>query len=463
MYKRFLSFTLTAMLVWGMVVETNATTLSDVQSQKNKTQNNLTNVNSQIEQMSQKQEELKEEVQFMDTQLVDILTSISICKDEIVAKEEEVVKAKDELKVAQSQEQEQYDAMKQRIRFMYEKGDNAYLQIFLQSKSLSEMINKAGYVEKLYTYDRELLDVYTVKKEETKEKKQLLEEEEAELLAAHYELEQEQQFLEELIDEKKATISNFDTQLANAQAQVEVYKKELKRQTQQLRELEAEEKKKQEAAQKAAKEAEEAAKASTAKSTEEQDSASKDTATNQSSTDSKETTNTQSPTGTQDSTDTKDTTDTEDSADNKDTTDTENSADREETKDSADEGGNQETTSDKGNATLGQQIADYAKQFVGNPYRFGGTSLTNGTDCSGFTMSVYAHFGITIPRDSTSQRSAGLAVSYAEAQAGDIICYAGHVGLYIGNGQIVHASTEATGIKYSNATYRTILAVRRIV
>ena len=236
MYKRFLSFILTAMLVLGMVVETNATTLSDVQSQKNKTQNNLTNVNSQIEQMSQKQEELKEEVQFMDTQLVDILTSISICKDEIVAKEEEVVKAKDELKV----EQEQYDAMKQRIRFMYEKGDNAYLQIFLQSKSLSEMINKAGYVEKLYTYDRELLDVYTVKKEETKEKKQLLEEEEAELLAAHYELEQEQQFLEELIDEKKATISNFDTQLANAQAQVEVYKKELKRQTQQLRELETE-------------------------------------------------------------------------------------------------------------------------------------------------------------------------------------------------------------------------------
>ena len=133
MYKRFLSFTLTAMLVLGMVVETNATTLSDVQSQKNKTQNNLTNVNSQIEQMSQKQEELKEEVQFMDTQLVDILTSISICKDEIVAKEEEVVKAKDELKVAQSQEQEQYDAMKQRIRFMYEKGDNAYLQIFLQT------------------------------------------------------------------------------------------------------------------------------------------------------------------------------------------------------------------------------------------------------------------------------------------------------------------------------------------
>ena len=112
---------------------------------------------------------------------------------------------------------------------------------------------------------------------------------------------------------------------------------------------------------------------------------------------------------------------------------------------------------------MGQQIASYACQFVGNPYKAGGTSLTDGADCSGFVQSVYRHFGYVLPRDSTSQRSAGRAVDYANAQPGDIICYAGHVAIYLGNGQIVHASTERTGIKYGNATYRTILSVRRIV
>ena len=119
-------------------------------------------------------------------------------------------------------------------------------------------------------------------------------------------------------------------------------------------------------------------------------------------------------------------------------------------------------SSSKGSAS-GKEIANYACKFVGNPYVYGGTSLTNGADCSGFTMSVYQAFGYSIPRSSTAQRSAGRGVTYAEAQPGDIICYAGHVAIYLGGGRIVHASTPATGIKYGNATYKEILAVRRIV
>lgn len=111
----------------------------------------------------------------------------------------------------------------------------------------------------------------------------------------------------------------------------------------------------------------------------------------------------------------------------------------------------------------GKKIAKYACQYIGNPYVPGGTSLTNGADCSGFTFRVYSDFGYSLPRTSTQQRSAGKGVSYSEAQPGDLICYSGHVALYIGGGLIVHASTQKTGIKVSNAQYREILAVRRIL
>lgn len=112
---------------------------------------------------------------------------------------------------------------------------------------------------------------------------------------------------------------------------------------------------------------------------------------------------------------------------------------------------------------LGKKVAKYACQFIGNPYVMGGTSLTKGADCSGFTYRIYQDFGYSIPRTSSQQRSAGTGVTYSEAQPGDLICYDGHVGMYIGGGLIVHASSAKTGIKVSQAQYRKILAVRRII
>jgi cell wall-associated NlpC family hydrolase len=112
----------------------------------------------------------------------------------------------------------------------------------------------------------------------------------------------------------------------------------------------------------------------------------------------------------------------------------------------------------------GSDVAQFALQFVGNPYVYGGTSLTNGADCSGFVMSVYKNFGVSLPHSSAADRSVGASVNGLEnAQPGDVVCYSGHVGIYIGNGQIVHASTSKTGIIVSNASYRSILSIRRII
>ncbi|SEK87435.1 Cell wall-associated hydrolase, NlpC family [Pseudobutyrivibrio ruminis] len=110
----------------------------------------------------------------------------------------------------------------------------------------------------------------------------------------------------------------------------------------------------------------------------------------------------------------------------------------------------------------GSSVVAYGSQFVGNPYVYGGSSLTNGTDCSGFVMSVYSAFGVSLPHSSSALRSAGYGVSYDEMQPGDIVCYSGHVGIYAGNGQLLHASTYRTGITYSNVNYKQILAIRRI-
>ena len=111
----------------------------------------------------------------------------------------------------------------------------------------------------------------------------------------------------------------------------------------------------------------------------------------------------------------------------------------------------------------GQAVVDYARQFLGNPYVYGGNSLTNGTDCSGFVKGVYAAFGINLPRTSSEQRSVGYAVSLSEIQPGDIVCYSGHVGIYAGNNTLIHASNEKTGITLTSpVTYRSVLVVRRI-
>lgn len=417
-----------------IVVPVRATTISGVKKEQQKTQNNLNSVNQQITAIQSNQAQAQEELDQLSDQLVDILTSIDICQDEIAVKEKEIEQAKKDYEDARKKEEDQYASMKKRIQFMYEQGDSAYLQVLLESQNYADMVNKADYIESLYEYDKQLLAGYVESKNQVAELKGRLEDEEADLEASNYELQQEEAALQTLVDEQKKTVADFDAQLASAKKKAASYKQQLEDQTAQIKKLEeeaaAKKKKEEEARKKQEQERKQQQQANQTQTIDTGNGAQQTTGDDPAQVDT---------------------------GDDAQTTDP-GTVDTGKGTDSMNAGAGAVT----GGSGVGQQAANYACNFVGNPYKFGGTSLTNGTDCSGFTQAVYAHFGISLPRDSYSQRSCGTEVSYANAQPGDIICYAGHVALYLGNGQIVHASTERTGITYGYATYRTILSVRRV-
>lgn len=436
MQKRVCCILLSLIMVMEIVVPVRATTISGVKKEQQKTQNNLNSVNQQIDTIRSNQAQAQEELDQLSDQLVDILTSIDICQDEIAIKEKEIEQAKKDYEDAQQKEDEQYASMKKRIQFMYEQGDSAYLQVLLESQNYADMVNKADYIESLYEYDKQLLAGYVESKNQVAELKGRLEDEEADLEASNYELQQEEAALQTLVDEQKKTVANFDAQLASAKKKAASYKQQLEDQTAQIKKLEEEaaaKKKREEEAKKKQEQERKQQQAGQTPAVDTGDGTQQTTGGDPAQVDTGDDSQTTDPGTVDTGTDSKGT-------------------------DSMNAGAGAVT----GGSGVGQQAANYACNFVGNPYKFGGTSLTNGTDCSGFTQAVYAHFGISIPRDSYSQRSCGTEVSYANAQPGDIICYAGHVALYLGNGQIVHASTERTGITYGYATYRTILSVRRV-
>ena len=434
MQKRVCCILLSFIMLMEIVVPVRATTISGIKKEQQKTQNNLNSVNQQITAIQSNQAQAQEELDQLSDQLVDILTSIDICQDEIAVKEKEIEQAKKDYEDARKKEEDQYASMKKRIQFMYEQGDSAYLQVLLESQNYADMVNKADYIESLYEYDKQLLAGYVESKNQVAELKGRLEDEEADLEASNYELQQEEAVLQTLVDEQKKTVADFDAQLASAKKKAASYKQQLEDQTVQIKKLEeeaaAKKKKEEEARKKQEQERKQQQQANQTQTIDTGNGAQQTTGDDPAQVDT---------------------------GDDAQTTDP-GTVDTGKGTDSMNAGAGAVT----GGSGVGQQAANYACNFVGNPYKFGGTSLTNGTDCSGFTQAVYAHFGISLPRDSYSQRSCGTEVSYANAQPGDIICYAGHVALYLGNGQIVHASTERTGITYGYATYRTILSVRRV-
>lgn len=387
MKKRTLYVITSLILALSIPMSANAKSISELKKEKAETQKQLDQANKNVNSLTEQKKGVNEEIAEIDNQLVEVIASVSILEDEIAELKEQIKVKEKEYEEAKTVEEAQYEAMKLRIKFMYEKGDASYVQMIVEAKNLADMVNKADYAEKLYEYDRKMLEEYQKAKQAVADAKAELELEQEELETSMYELEQEKAALDSMMEEKKAEAKDFDNQIAKAKQDAAAYKAKIKQQNNEIKRLEAEE----------------AAKAAAA-------AAAQGGGSGKSS--------------------------------------------------SVDSG---EVISSASGSASGKEVASFACKYVGNPYVPGGTSLTNGCDCSGFTYAVYKSFGYSLPRTSTAQRSAGRGVSYSEAQPGDIICYAGHVALYIGGGRIVHASTQSTGIKYGTATYKEILAVRRIV
>lgn len=388
-----------------------ATSISDLQkqrqekeNQKKGTQNQLDSVNDQINDLSGEKDDVDAQISELTGQIAEIMASVSLLEDEIADTQVQIEQAQKDYDEAKAKEEAQYHAMKKRIQYLYEKGETSYLELLMEAKSWADMLNKAEYVQEIYTYDRKMLDNYAATVQEVAQLKESLEEQKSELEASEYELEQEKDSLQVSLDEQKELAADYEVQLAKAKQEAAAYKAKIKQQNAEIQKL---------ASQEAARKAEEEAR-------KREEEAQKKKQNSQSAQNSSNGTATAS-------------------------------------------SGGAKTVPPKIGGGSGSDIAQYACQFVGNPYVPGGTSLTNGADCSGFTQSVYRVYGYSIPRNSSSQRSAGREVSYEEAQPGDLICYAGHVAIYLGNGRIVHASSVKTGIKYGNATYKPILSVRRIV
>ena len=408
--QRIYALILTGALVLSFaaqpVISARAATSAELKKQQSQTQSQLNNTEGEASSLQSEQSGVSSALQQKTSEIAENMAAIGVMEDEITDLESQIEVKTTEYQAAQEEEKNQYESMKKRIQFMYEKGDTNYVQLLITASSFGDMLNKAEYVDQMYDYDRKMLIKFEEAVQAVADAKKALEDEKSELETTQAELQENQSYLESQKAELQDEYDNYDDLIAEAQSDAAELRAKIKQQNSQIQTAEAEEA----AAEAARKQAEADAAAAAA------------AAAGTTTTDS--------------------------------TTSSEGSSTAATTA---------RTYSSAGSAS-GSNVASYACQFVGNPYVYGGTSLTSGADCSGFTQSVYAAFGYSIPRTSYSQINAGTAVdSLADAQPGDLICYGGHVAIYIGNGQIVHASTPATGIKYGYAAYRTILGIRRII
>ena len=441
MKKRIVCLTLAILMCGSQVVSVMADRESDLREEQAWTSQQLDATYARMSVLWDQKQQLESQIETLNSDLVNVMVSIQTLENDIASKEAEIEKTKGDLTKAQNAKDKQYTAMKKRIQYLYEKGgNNAWFQMMLNADNLADLLTRAEYTQQMYEQDRESLQKYARTIEEVQKLEEQYEQEKADFETMKEEYEAQQSNLQYQLDVTRANSADCENEIAYAQQQATEYANLLEQQQAEIEQLEAERIAAEEEARRQAEAAAAAAAAEAAESGNTSAEVQYDENGNVESGSS-------------------DTSSNYEYDEYGNVIDTDNTVDYSSSESSSDSSASSSTSSGSGSS-----VVSYATQFVGNPYVWGGTSLTSGADCSGFVQSVYANFGVSLPRTSYEQQNAGYEVSYADAQPGDLICYGGHVAIYMGNGQIVHASNSRDGIKVSNnAAYITITSVRRLV
>ena len=373
----------------------------DAEKKKSQAEQNLKDKKNEINGLKDQQQTTADDIKNKSAKLDEILAAQKKLQTDITNKQAEIEQNQKDLAAAQEKQQEQYDAMKKRIQFMYENSaeDNIWTAI-IESNGITDMLNRIEYVSDVYDSDRALMDSYQAAVEQVKEIGTKLDNDMNELTAMQDDYEKQQADVEAAIVALENQKEQYASQIAQAQQQADNYQNIITAQGKIIQEQEA-------AAAAAA-----AARANSSSSSPSYDGGGAGKGGSIAS-------------------------------------------------DYAAGGGKNPGAS---TGVSGSSVVSYAMQFVGNPYVWAGNSLTNGVDCSGFVHEVYAHFGISTPRYSQAFKSVGQAVSFDNIQPGDVVVYPGHVAIYAGGGVIVEAQSTKAGITANRSVQcHTILAIRRLV
>lgn len=375
----------------------------DAEKKKSQAEKDLKDKKNEINGLKDQQQTTADDIKNKSAKLDEILAAQKKLQTDITNKQAEIEQNQKDLAAAQEKQQEQYDAMKKRIQFMYENSaeDNIWTAI-IESNGITDMLNRIEYVSDVYDSDRALMDSYQAAVEQVKEIGTKLDKDMNELTAMQDDYEKQQADVEAAIVALENQKEQYASQIAQAQQQADNYQNIITAQGKIIQEQEAA----------AAAAAAAAARANSSSSSPSYDGGGAGKGGSIAS-------------------------------------------------DYAAGGGKNPGAS---TGVSGSSVVSYAMQFVGNPYVWGGNSLTNGVDCSGFVHEVYAHFGISTPRYSQAFKSVGQAVSFDNIQPGDVVVYPGHVAIYAGGGVIVEAQSTKAGITANRSVQcHTILAIRRLV